>query len=248
MSGLTVVTLTSNADLYRGMTESFAAAHPGLHPEFLPIDAQALGWTPARALNHGLQRARHETVACIKQEVRFPEGWWSNVRAQLEGWVRGWAVAGVLGVRMNGAMRGHTVDADGEGVWGPLPGPVLTLDEHVLVLDRRAGLAFDPACPSDWGYAADLALQAWDQGPTPLCVDAPVEVAAKDPPPADLDRGAAWLVDKWGGQLKGLIPTTKGLIGEPKLGNLCRYLRLRYHARQSGRTGSRSADPEGPIA
>ena len=132
----------------------------------------------ADGLNRGLERARHEWVVCVHQDVVLPEGWDRCLAQQLREAERRFGpigVAGVYGVgevippRQPGgpfaaARTGWVVDRGRTLRDGPeLPARVATLDELLLVVRRDAGLRFDPALGFHL-YGADLCLQARERG------------------------------------------------------------------------------------
>jgi hypothetical protein len=132
----------------------------------------------ADGLNLGLERAEHEYVVCVHQDVYLPDGWDRCLMQQLEEaerWFGPIGVAGVYGVgevivpedptQPLGAERiGWVVDRGRLLCDGPeLPARVATLDELLLLVRRDSGLRFDP----DLGfhlYGADICLQARERG------------------------------------------------------------------------------------
>jgi hypothetical protein len=145
-----------------------------------PHEVIALRNCPSAAagLNVGLDRAKHEWVVCVHQDVHLPEGWDRLVMNQLRLAERRFGpigVAGVYGVSevIRPQSREIPLMADRIG-WvvdrgrllqdGPeLPERVATLDELLLVLPRDTPLRFDPALGFHL-YGADICLQARERG------------------------------------------------------------------------------------
>jgi hypothetical protein len=143
----------------------------------------------ASGLNIGLERAQHDWVVCLHQDVYLPPGWDRTLASQIheaEKRLGSIGVAGVYGVgpahvptRQNtGGTPGHArepatmlsalaaerigwvVDRGRTLRDGPdLPARVSTLDELLLAVPRKTLLRFDPALGFHL-YGADLCLQA----------------------------------------------------------------------------------------
>jgi hypothetical protein len=132
----------------------------------------------AAGLNVGLDRARHEWVVCVHQDVVLPEGWDRRLAEQLEDAKRRFGPIGVAGVYGVGEviprrLPDRPLSADRIGLVvdrgrllqdGPgLPARAATLDELLLVLPRDTPLRFDPALGFHL-YGADICLQARERG------------------------------------------------------------------------------------
>jgi hypothetical protein len=137
-------------------------------------------------LNRGLERARHEWVVCIHQDVVLGDGWDRCVAQQLREAERRFGpigVAGVYGVGdaipapepdgvFSAARTGWVVDRGRVLRDGPaLPAAIATLDELLLIVRRDAGLRFDDALGFHL-YGADLCLQARARGLGVVVVEA----------------------------------------------------------------------------
>jgi SAM-dependent methyltransferase len=133
----------------------------------------------AAGLNAGLERAQHELVICVHQDVYLPQGWprrFLSAYRKAEQTQGKLGVAGVYGVRLDkGAVRraGHVVDRD-RLLWEPLalPAGVETLDELLLAVPKASPLRFDPALGFHF-YGADFCLGARRHGLTAAVLDAP---------------------------------------------------------------------------
>jgi Glycosyltransferase like family len=132
----------------------------------------------AEGLNLGLERAVHEFVVCVHQDVFLPNGWDRCLMRQIRAGERRFGPIGVAGVYGVGEViapedptqplaaerSGWVVDRGRllrDGL--ELPARVATLDELLLVVRRDSGLRFDP----DLGfhlYGADICLQARERG------------------------------------------------------------------------------------
>jgi hypothetical protein len=121
------------------------------------------------------------------------------------------AVAGVYGVagRGDAAVRiGRVVDRD-RLLWErpALPARADTLDELVLVVDRAAGLRFDPSLGFHL-YAADLCLSARRQGLAAAVIDAPCFHNSQTVVlPESFRASAAKFAEKWQDELPVTTPS-----------------------------------------
>ena len=140
----------------------------------------------ADGLNRGLERARHEWVVCLHQDVVLSEGWDRCLANQLREAERQFGTIGVAGVygvgeampprepggAFSAARTGWVVDRGRVLRDGPeLPARVTTLDELLLVVRRDAGLRFDPALGFHL-YGADICLQAHERGLAVVALEA----------------------------------------------------------------------------
>jgi Glycosyltransferase like family/Glycosyltransferase family 17 len=130
----------------------------------------------AAGLNLGLERAKHELVVCLHQDVYLPEGWDKELVAQYrlaEETLGPVGVAGVYGVGAAIESPAGTLSAERIG-WvrdrgselhegADFPKAAATLDELLLVLPRGTALRFDPELGFHL-YGADICLQARGQG------------------------------------------------------------------------------------
>lgn len=172
------------------------------------------------AYNAGLDRTRARIVVFAHQDVYLPGGWADRLAAQvarLDAEAPGWAVAGVTGVRAAGGIVSATVWSSGLGqalgrALGA-PVPAVSVDEVLIVLDRHAGLRFDPVLPSFHLYGTDIALAARAAGRGVYVVDLPVVHNSR--PVVSLGGGYTrayrYMMRKW---YRGwAIPTTVATLG-----------------------------------
>jgi len=133
--------------------------------------------TAAEGLNAGIERAQHELVVLVHQDVYLPEGWPARLVSQwrlAEGKGGPIGVGGVFGVldrRVPFDAIGHVVHRDRLLSHRSLPADVDGLDELLMVVPRGTPLRVD----ADLGwhlYGTDLALQAQERGLRSVVVDA----------------------------------------------------------------------------
>jgi hypothetical protein len=152
-------------------------ASPCLEPG-TPHDVVAIRNAPSAAagLNLGLDRAQHDSIVYVHQDVFLPKGWDHQVEEQLreaEGRIGPIEVAGVYGVSevvegpgqpLAARRIGRVVDRGRMLHEAPeLPARVATLDELLLVVRREIPQRFDPVLGFHL-YGADLCLQARERG------------------------------------------------------------------------------------
>ena len=155
-------------------------ASPGLVGPSSPHEVILIHKAPSAGagLNLGLERAQHEWVVCVHQDVLLPEGWDRCLTEQLREAEQRFGPIGVAGVYGVGAAvrtpsKGFTLGAQRVG-WvvdrgrtlherPELPARVATLDELLLVVRRDTPLRFDPALGFHM-YGADICLQAAERG------------------------------------------------------------------------------------
>ncbi len=133
--------------------------------------------TAAEGLNAGIERARHELVVLVHQDVYLPSGWPARLASQWQLAERQGGVIGVGGVfgvldrRVPFDAIGHVVHRDRLLTHRSLPADVDGLDELLMVVPRGTPLRVDAAL--GWHlYGTDLALQARARGLRAVVVDA----------------------------------------------------------------------------
>lgn len=175
--------------------------------------------TAAAGLNAGLDRAEHDWVVLLHQDVHLPPGWDRRLLGQIREAERRFGpigVAGAYGVGdivegaagALGAERiGHVVDRGRllrEGPDGPAR--AATLDELLLVVPRDTPLRFDPALGFHL-YGADLCLQARERGLAVVAVDAPCRHNSRGVGlPPDFFASAEAFARKWSHRLPVATP------------------------------------------
>lgn len=124
----------------------------------------------AAAYNTALDTATTDLIVFAHQDVYFPAGWFSTLRAsvaQLDHHQVPWGVLGSFGASRHVWGGLGTVYTTGLGFHGnPIAEahPAETLDEIVLVVRRSSGLRFDPELPGFHLYGTDLCMQARARG------------------------------------------------------------------------------------
>lgn len=237
-NAVSVVTLVSDEALYQQSRGTLAEQLDADCVQWLAVRPNALGWNAAQALNHAISAAVSPWIVCAHQDVLFPAGWWSCVTRALRAWPGRVAVAGLVGVRADGHFVGHVLDPHGHCRWLPLPSAVCSIDEHVIILHREAGLRFDVANPGFHCYGTDIALTARSRGWDVIVIDAPVVHMSGGKLDSSFERAAAWLLTKWGATLGHVIPTCATTIEARRWTNVFRRLRVRWNRRRSRRARS----------
>jgi SAM-dependent methyltransferase len=149
---------------------------PGTPHEVLLMRGQA---SAADGFNSALEKARHDLVILVQQDIYLPRGWDTRFLGQFreaERQLGSVGVAGVFGSRFVPEGITHLGRVlDRQMTWdmpAPLPAPADGLDEIVLAVRRETPLRMDP----DLGfhlYGADLCLSARRQGLPVAVLDAP---------------------------------------------------------------------------
>jgi hypothetical protein len=242
---LSVITLVNDAEAYAISRGTLATQHDETKVEWIPIEADARGWSAAQGLNEGLGRARGEWAACAHQDVLFPKGWWRGAAAGLRGLPACAGVAALVGVNAAGAFRGHVLDPNGHCRWGPLPSPVVAADEHLLLIRGDARLRFDPRTPGFHCYATDLTLEACRQGVGVFAIDAPVVHLSSGRKDARFEAAARWLFEKWGAECGGVISTPAAVLWDRSPRSIPRWTRAKLARRRSRRHRHAVATPIG---
>jgi Glycosyltransferase like family len=173
----------------------------------------------AHGLNLGIERAKHDWIVCLHQDVVLPGGWDRAVIQQLADAEKRFGPIGVAGVYGVGfvierpeqppcAQRiGHVVDRGRTLTDGPeLPARVAALDELLLIVPRRTPLRFDPALGFHF-YGADLCLQAAERGLAVVAIEALCYHNSKSIGlPAAFFRSAEVFARKWARRLPVATP------------------------------------------
>jgi glycosyltransferase involved in cell wall biosynthesis len=178
--------------------------------------------TAGVAYNAGMSRSREDVVIFAHQDVYFPRGWNSRLAAAVEHLERArepWAILGVWGIRPDRRYAGKVWCSGGHREHVARTGrpvvEVASIDEIVIVMNRRAGLRFDENLPGFHLYATDIILQARQKGYKAFIFDGPV-VHNSRPNPNPLDRhffaAYRYMQRKWADQLPVLtctVPITR---------------------------------------
>lgn len=154
---ITMVTPVNNEGLYREYTLG-STQNCKERIQYMPL----YGVThPTRAYNQAIEKARHNLVVCVHQDVRFLV----NFADCLEAWLSKlpkWGVCGLAGTTRQGKMEISNFapyDNRERRITG-----VMTLDGLCVILDKRNPLRFDEGFTGWHFYAEDIALQANDRG------------------------------------------------------------------------------------
>ena len=131
-----------------------------------------------QAMQAGLERACHDLVAIVHEDVLLPEGWQQALEtslAELEAVDPDWALAGSVGWREDGSMAGHFSDPGGyrQLLDGSRYAEVARLDEQLLLMRRSRPLPLDTRLPTIHNIGRDLPMSALAQGRRTYVVDAP---------------------------------------------------------------------------
>lgn len=123
----------------------------------------------AAAYNDAIERSSNDLIVCVHQDVFLPKEWTNNLRAALQRLSSigpEWGVLGCCGMKQDGRRFGY-IYTPGESVIGhpfPVPEPVQTLDELVLVLRKSSQLRFSGDLPGFHFYGTDICLAAAARG------------------------------------------------------------------------------------
>lgn len=149
---------------------------PGTPHELLLMRDQS---SAADGFNTALEKARHDLVVFVQQDIYLPRGWDSRLLEQFraaEGRFASVGVAGVFGYTFGPEGRtnlGRVLDRQTLlDMPAPLPAAADGLDEIVLAVRRGTPLRFDPGLGFHL-YGADLCLSSRGQGLPVVVLDAP---------------------------------------------------------------------------
>jgi SAM-dependent methyltransferase len=133
----------------------------------------------ADGFNAALERARHDLVVFVQQDMYLPRGWDHRFREQLalaEQAMGPVGVAGPFGYRFGPEGKtslGRVLDRQyTHDMPAPLPAQADGLDEIVLAVRRDTPLRFDPSLGFHL-YGADICLAARERGLAVAVLDAP---------------------------------------------------------------------------
>jgi SAM-dependent methyltransferase len=208
-----VACVNNEAQLSENLAASPCFQESGAHELILIRGAQSA----SEGFCAGIERAQHEVVVFLHQDVYLPKNWPRRFAQQ---WLLaserfgGMGVAGVYGACHDNAVQGgvlrtgHVVDRHTLlNEPRPLPACVETLDEVLLAIPRSTPLRPDPALGFHL-YGADLALQARKAGLSCVALDAPCfhnSVTGSRLPPA-YQHSAEVLRGQWSGCLPIATP------------------------------------------
>lgn len=235
---LSVVTLVNDPLAYAMSRATLELQHPGDELQWIPVDADSQGWNASNGLNLGLEQCEADWALCAHQDVLYPRGWWNLARQRLSKLPAEAGVVALMGVTRRGAFRGHVLDPHGHCRWGPLPSPIVSVDEHALLIRMETSLRFDPEAPGFHCYGTDLALQALSRRIGVYAIDAPVvhlSGGTEGKQDKSFEEAARWLFAKWSGSVDGVLSTPSDLLWDRRISTLPRWLRAKWERRRSHR-------------
>lgn len=167
----------------------------------------------AAAFNDGLDKAKHDLIVCVHQDVILPVKWAKRFVTQvkqLENSGVPLGAVGCIGCQFDGELVGHVYHRERQLFpEHPLPARIQALDELLVAFRKSSGLRFDHALPSFFGYAPDICMEAAVRGLQNFVVDAPCIHETADRRMARRDIYPTWnyLRRKWKGRLPIHTPT-----------------------------------------
>jgi SAM-dependent methyltransferase len=173
---ITLVACVNDEDQLESNLLRSPCLDPGTPHEVILMRRQT---SAADGFNAALEKARHDPVVFVQQDIYLPRGWDSRFLEQFRAAEERFATIGVAGV------FGYTFGPDGKTDLGrvldrymlydmpaPLPAMADGLDEIVLAVRRETPLRFDPGLRFHL-YGADLCLSSRRQGLPVAVLDAP---------------------------------------------------------------------------
>ncbi len=131
-----------------------------------------------QAINAGLERAAHELIAVVHEDVLLPQGWQQRLErslADLERVDREWGVVGSVGWTMEGGHEGHWSDPhtyQNTLVTSSFKA-VARIDEQLMILRRSSGIRLDGDLPGIHYIGLDLPATLRRRGMHTYVVNAP---------------------------------------------------------------------------
>lgn len=129
------------------------------------------------AYNYGMQKIDREVLVYTHQDVYLPKGWFNKLKRTIHTLPMDWGVLGVIGMDLSGNVVGRTWCHSNQRELGAevsTPIEVKTIDEVVIVINRKTELTFDANLPSFHLYGTDIILQAIKAGYKAYVFDGPV--------------------------------------------------------------------------
>jgi len=217
---ISIITLVNDEFNYNRLKNSFLLHNEIVYLDFIPIDADGNNLNAATALNNGLSKSDAEWAILVHQDVIIPGGWLNIVLDELYNIDKEIIILGLVGVRENGSFVGHIKDPHGHFYWGSLPSQVISVDEHLIIVRKSAGVIFDENNPGFHCYGTDICLEARKKGFRSIVIDAPVLHLSGGNIDSSFITAADWLLNKWGKELNYIIPTCADLIYRIKFTNI----------------------------
>ena len=122
------------------------------------------------AFNSGIELASNDILVIAHQDIYFSDGWDKKLVElirKIEVVDKKWGVLGSFGIDLNNEPIGYVYSNGLQQVLGfsnQTPTPAQSLDEIVLVLNKKNQLNFDPHLPSYHMYGTDICLEASKRG------------------------------------------------------------------------------------
>jgi hypothetical protein len=167
----------------------------------------------AAAFNDGLDKAKHDLIVFVHQDVILPVKWAERFVGQvnqLENSGVPLGAVGCIGCRSDGELAGHVYHRERQLFpEHALPARIQALDELLVAFRKSSGLRFDHALPAFFGYAPDICMEAAVRGLQNFVVDAPCIHETADRRMARRDIYPTWnyLRRKWKSHLPIHTPT-----------------------------------------
>lgn len=133
-----------------------------------------------KAYNSALQKADTDVIVFAHQDVYLPRNWDKKLTSAihaLEKEGRKWGVIGVIGIDAKGKLLGRTwstgLNSDIRAERAH-PAQAVSIDEVVIVLNRKSGVLFDEELPGYHMYGTDIVQTAIQKGYGTYVINAPV--------------------------------------------------------------------------
>jgi Sulfotransferase family len=132
----------------------------------------------AQAVNTGLERAVHELIAVVHEDVLLPPGWQQQLEASLvdlERIDKEWGLLGSAGWGLDGQFEGHCSDPHtyANTLTTRSFRGVARIDEQLMILRRSSGIRLDPDLPGIHYLGLDLPATLRRRGLNTYVVNAP---------------------------------------------------------------------------
>lgn len=130
------------------------------------------------AYNKAILMAKSDIMIFVHQDVYIPSGWQACLEKALTRLKdKPWAVLGIIGKNRNKEVVGRTWSTGlgcevGKRIEGPVP--VETIDELLIVVNKKSGIRFDENLPGFHLYGTDIVQTAIEMGYEAYVMDAPV--------------------------------------------------------------------------
>ena len=145
-----------------------------------------------------------DVVVLAHQDMYFRNGWFNQMRLQMEKLPDDWGVVGIIGKDLEGRICGRIKDmriVDPITSDHELPHEASCLDECVLIV--RGSFRFDEGLDGFDLYGTLAVLQSWKEGKKGYVIDAPAEHYCMRPfswfPDKDFERRYKYLLKAYPG-------------------------------------------------